>query len=191
MIWGFTTFKDIAEFVSYIVTSFSLAAIYFTYFHSKKQMHFATIEKCINDYRLLYDKYDDKYVNLKFLREYLDLVNEELFYIENDYLPKAVAEEWIDGMIDYLPFINIKNFVTSNKFPQLDTEENTENALFSYPRIYKFISLKTEIDFEKIFLPTNSKENIAIRNLERIKLIEELLKNLNRKKNIIHKILSL
>ena len=35
--------------------------------------------------------------------EYIDLVNEELFYFQNGFLPRVVAEEWLDGMIDMIP----------------------------------------------------------------------------------------
>lgn len=182
MTWGLTTFKDIAEFISYIVTSMSLAAIYFSYFHSKKQIHFAAIEKCIRDYRELYNKYDEKYENPQFLDEYLDLVNEELFYMESGYLPKKVAEEWVDGMIDYLPFIYKNTFIFSKKFSQLNTKENTQRELFSYPRIYNFIKVNEKIDFEMIFLPLNENDNLELRNDERKILIKILLKNLKNTK---------
>lgn len=181
MDWGFSTIKDIAEFVSFVVTSLSLSAIYFSYFHSKKQIHFTTIEKCINDYRSLYHKYEEKYNNPKFLDQYLDLVNEELFYIENGYLPKEVAEEWIDGMIDYLPFIMKGNFISSLKFVQFDNQLNTEKQLFSFPRILKFITISIDFDFEKIYLPLSTRENLEYRNKERMRLIKHLRKNLKKK----------
>ena len=66
-------------FLADIATIFALFGIFYAYFFSKKQIHFSTIEKCINDYRELYHKYEDKYDNPKFLGQYLDLVNEELF----------------------------------------------------------------------------------------------------------------
>ena len=182
MSWGLTTVKDIAEFFSFIVTSFSLAAIYFSYFYSKKQIHFATIDKCISDYRELYHKYEEKYDNPNFLGQYLDLVNEELFYIEKDYLPMEVAEEWIDGMIDYLPFITDKYFISSKKFLKFDSEKNTEQILFSYPRIYKFITIPYNLDFEKIFLPLTDRENLKLRTREREKLIKILYKSLRKNK---------
>lgn len=175
---GISNVKDFFELCAYIISSISFIAIWVTYSQSKKQIHFATIEKCIDDYRELYHKYPDKYENPKFLDEYLDLVNEELFYMEKDYLPKEVAEEWIDGMIDYLPFITSDGFFASQKFHQLDNKGHTEIFLFSYPRIYNFISVKGYFDFEKIFLPLKSKDYVVARKEERNKLVNALQNNL-------------
>jgi hypothetical protein len=81
---GINTGKDIAEFISYIVTSLSLVGILLTYIWSKKQIHFSTMEKCINDFRNILQLKDEK--NKEDLAwQYIDLVNEEFFYLEKNY----------------------------------------------------------------------------------------------------------
>ncbi|MBP6576507.1 MAG: hypothetical protein KA232_04740 [Chryseobacterium sp.] len=167
-----------SSFFSDIATIFALFGIVYAYFFSRKQIHFSTIEKCINDYRQLYHKYEDKYDNPKFLGQYLDLVNEELFYIEKGYLPKEVAEEWIDGMIDYLPFLYNSELIPSKKFNEFHTSVNVKNRLYSYPRILHFIKVEKQIDFEKVFLPLSDDEVIELRSSERKKLIKLLKNNL-------------
>jgi len=170
--------STISSFLADIATIIALLGIVYAYFFSRKQIHFSTIEKCINDYRQLYHKYEDQYDNPKFLGQYLDLVNEELFYIEKGYLPKEVSEEWIDGMIDYLPFFNKSELVVSRKFNEFHISENVKSRLYSYPRILKFITVKEEVDFEKIFLPLSDEDLIEIRSSERKKLIKLLKRNL-------------
>ncbi len=175
---GIDNFKEGLETLAYLVTIVSLIALWITYTFSRKQIHLSTIAKCIQDYRNLYHKFDDKYQNPLFLGQYLDLVNEELFYIEKGYLPKEVANEWIDGMIDYLPFITANDFVKSSKFLQLEDIKSTEKALFVYPRILHFITIRNIIDYETVFLPLNDRSGMFRRNSERKKLIKALRKNL-------------
>ena len=93
-------------------------------------------------------------------------------------MPKEVAEEWIDGMIDYLPFFSKSELVVSRKFNEFHISENVKSRLYSYPRILKFINVKEEIDFEKIFLPLSNEDLIEIRSSERKKLIKLLKRNL-------------
>ena len=175
---GINNIKDAFELFAYIATIITLSGFFVSYILSKKQIHFSTIEKCINDYRKLYHKYENKYEDPAFLGQYLDLVNEELFYIENSYLPKEVTIEWIDGMIDYLPFIHRGLIVESRKFIYLETLDRIEEKLFSYPRILKFITINNEIDFEKVFLPLIHMQNVKMRRIERNKLIYQMIKNL-------------
>ena len=157
---------------------FEIRKIFVDFYLKIKQGNVASIEKCINDYRQLYHKYEDKYDNPKFLGQYLDLVNEELFYIEKGYLPKEVAEEWIDGMIDYLPFLYNSELIPSKKFNEFHTSVNVKNRLYSYPRILHFIKVEKQIDFEKVFLPLSDDEVIELRSSERKKLIKLLKNNL-------------
>lgn len=176
MNFGINSVKDITEFFSYIVTSFSLIGILITYAVSKKQIHFTAMEKCIGDFREFL-KPQNKSGN-QIALEYIDLVNEELFYLEKKYLPLDVCIEWVDGMIDYLPFYNNGNFIKSEKLALFDNEEITMITLNGYPRVLNFIILKQTIDFEKVRLPPINEENRKIQFEERNKLITEIISNL-------------
>ena len=110
MEFGVKSYKDLLEFISYIFTSLSLIGILVAYIFSKKQIHFTVMQKCISDFREIsrqkgsFDK--------EILSQYFELVNEEFFYTENNYLPIKVAIEWVDGMIDYLPFFDKKRRIS-------------------------------------------------------------------------------
>jgi len=134
------TFKDYLEISSYFVTSISLVAIWITYAFSKKQIHFATMQKCISDFRSIeFEKGAEN--EAEKAKKYFELVNEELFYIENNYLPRVVAIEWLDGMIEYLPFlINNQSLYLSEKFKSLGSAK-TEELLKDHPRIKKLINM--------------------------------------------------
>jgi hypothetical protein len=95
--------KDIAELIAYIVTIISLPGLILSITFSKKQIHFSAMEKCIRDFRDFETSITklDEFVRAK---QYIEIVNEEFFYLEEKYLPLVVSIEWIDGMIDYLPY---------------------------------------------------------------------------------------
>ncbi len=173
-----TQYKDYAEFFSYFITSLSLIGIWIAYAFSKKQMHFSTMEKCIRDYRdwikVTEISADEN------ATEYIDMVNEEFFYLENNYLPLEVGIEWVDGMIDFLPFYTKKNeFIKSRNLDAMEDEVWTNNLLYSYPRVFKAIKLKNKVEFEKVALGIVDKENREIRKKERNKLIYLVILNLN------------
>ena len=175
---GISSVKDLAEIISYIVTSFSLIGLWFAYAFSRKQIHFTTMEKCINDYRdwLKVSNSPGDEIAL----EYIDLVNEEFFYLENSYLPLEVSIEWIDGMIGFLPFYSKNNeFIKSTVLDAMKEEDWTNNLLYEYPRVLKAIQIKKDIDFEKVKLGIIDKESRNLRKREREKLIYEIMTNLN------------
>lgn len=172
---GISSWKDLIEFISYCVAIMSLVGFWYSYIFSKKQIHFPVMEKCISTYREMtkWKGFDTDYS-----LEYVEFVNEELFYLENDYLPLQVGIEWIDGMLDYLPFFYEKNFIESNRLRILKEKDKTEKILHDYPRVLKAIQLKKEIDFSKIHLVIDDKKDRKTRKKERDKLIYEIVNNL-------------
>ncbi len=164
-----SNFKDFFEFLSYL----AIIGASFTYVWSKKQVHFSTMKHCIKAFRNLDISTKDR--KDKDVADYIDLVNEEFFYIENNYLHIEVAIEWIDGMIDYLPFIdNNQKVVDGGTFTIIKSEDasNTksiEDLCKKYPRVLKTIKLNEPIDFTKIY--ANDKQ-------ERDKLIYLILSKL-------------
>jgi len=61
---------------------------------------------CVDRYQkiitqLKYGKDQDKKIAI-------DLCNEELFYFQKKYVPGAVIDEWLEGMVNYLPYFNEK-----------------------------------------------------------------------------------
>ena len=162
--------KNIAELLANSVTAITLIAVLFSYLLSRRQAHFSVIEKCINDFRG-FEK-NDLEKNGAF-KVYIDLVNEELFYLEKGYLPYDIAVEWMDGMIDYLPFVyngRIINAKLTNGLHGCDSIEELSKIMSSYPRVANFITVKKEVDFNQVY------SNDEKRFLERSNLINNFLK---------------
>ena len=176
MEYGIENFKDLAEFISYCVTVIALLGLWATYHFSKKQIHFSVMEKCINNYRDM-----TKWTGLQcdFSRDYIELVNEEFFYLENNYIPIEVGIEWIDGMIDYLPFFELnKKFIESKRLELLKDKGSAKKILHDYPRVIKALQLSSDIDFDKIHLSIENKKDRKERRKERDKLIYDIMSNL-------------
>jgi len=176
---GINSCKDFAEFVSYIVITISLFGLWVSYLLSRRQIHFSVMEKCIKDFRD-FDKSTSKLSELNRAKQYIELINEEFFYLENNYLPFVVSVEWIDGMIDYLPFI-LKNgeFKKSKDLKEFDTIEKTNKLLINYPRIRKVIQLNKLVNYDRIYLEVDNEEKRLLRRNERDKLIYYIISNLN------------
>ena len=110
MDWGIDNVKDLLEVASFLATiigGIAILAAVRSYSISRKQLNFAALESCIKRYRNNFLDLDRHSPQTQVIR-YIDLVNEELFYFEHHYLPLDVAEEWIDGMIQFLPIFDPK-----------------------------------------------------------------------------------
>jgi hypothetical protein len=172
---GICTWKDLIEFISYCVAIISLVGFWYSYLFSKKQIHFPVMEKCISTFR---EMTKPTGMGNDYSLDYIEFVNEEFFYLENDYIPLQVGIEWIDGMINYLPFFYEKQFIESNRLQILKEKDRTKKILHDYPRVRKAIQLKKDIDFSKIHLSIDDKKDRKTRRKERDKLIYEILNNL-------------
>lgn len=165
--------KPYVELFSSLTNSLAIVILVYSYLISKKQIHFSTIEKCIRDFRSL----DNLNINSSHaeVKSYIELVNEELFYIENGFLPYSVAIEWIDGMIDFLPFVDNKNNILEkhNTFKVLNSNQSIDEYLGNYPRILNFIQFNKSINLENL-----ESKNLKIKRLERQKLTIEIINNL-------------
>lgn len=174
---GIFNFKDLVEIISYFVTTISLLGLWATYIFSKKQIHFTTMEKCVSNFREI-SKWKGMPCDIS--AEYIEFVSEEFFYLENDYLPLKVSIEWIDGMIDYLPFYDKnKVFIESNRLDTLKDQNNTVRLLRDYPRIRKAIQMRQEIDFKIVHISIENENDREKRRQERDKIIYSVIKNLN------------
>lgn len=125
-----------------------LAATY-TYVVYRRQLSFDVITKCADRFRVVMEGIEapDPFERRKAQRQYVDLCNEQLFYCGAGYLPEAVVDEWLDGMIDYLPQLRgYKGSVDEGDSPMVrdvcahDESSQKKKAvdpdlLIEYPRI--------------------------------------------------------
>lgn len=176
MEFGINNFKDFAEIFSYFVTTVSLVGLWWAYISSKKQIHFTTMEKCVSNFKKITKRSG---VPIDKSAEYIEFVSEELFYFENGYLPLAVSIEWIDGMIDYLPFYDKgKVFIASNRLDPLKSQDQATRLLRDYPRIRKAIQMREAIDFEIVHISIENEIDREKRRQERDKIIYAVIMNL-------------
>ncbi len=144
---------------------------------NRQQLYLSTIAKCIEDFRKLGD-IDKDTTDRKLLWKYIDLVSEELFYFQYDYIPQNVSIEWIDGMFDYLPVTDLNGAVlNSNNCIKILSRE-IDTFFISFPRIRNSFEIKGIYNFSIIY--SEDKDKIKDRIIERIKLAKEILSNVKR-----------
>ena len=151
-----------------ILGFFALFVYIFTYVVYRKQLSLATMARCIDRFRkdFIYLG-EEKDPDIRKVFEYLDFVNEELFYFENGYVPYFAMLEWIDGMIDMMPIIQNRKVVNMDHC----IKSIVEKALLAkFKRILIAFSLRGVYDFKNIY-----EKRIQS---ERTRLAEEILKNL-------------
>jgi hypothetical protein len=167
--------KDILSLILQLITTLAIVIAVFQIQISRKQLNLSVIEMCINNFRNLDLLTADK-VDSNKARRYIDLVNEELFYIQKKYLPRDVVEEWIDGMIDYIAIINSSGIIQNpqNCIPLFN--QSNMSCLNNSQRIKRAITLKCEYNWRIVY--SVKVEDSEERNRERKLIVNEILQNL-------------
>ncbi len=110
------------------------------------------------------------------MKAYVDFVNEELFYFEQKYIPKDVAYEWIDGMINYMPIFNqAKQILNPNNSI---TKIHELNLLKDFQRVRKAFVVKQQYNFDLIYGEADDEATYLKRRDERERLAKEIYGNL-------------
>lgn len=174
--WGVETYKDLFEVISNLLTSLGFIAIVyavFAYRISKKQLHFSTMSRCISAYQGRFLTLSKESIPEE-IRAYLDFVNEQLFYMRNNYLPRKVSLEWLDGMIDLIPVQNRVGGILNQKSALLRDHQN--HLLAPYQRIQKAFQVAGDYSPEKLF--SDRPEVYHSRQSERARLVKEIYRNI-------------
>ncbi len=79
------------------------------------------------------------------IKQYIDVCNEELFYFKHGYLPKEVVNEWLDGMIYYLPHFKDGENVNKDE----DCLNEIAEMLHEYPRIKEAFKVSREFNLSE------------------------------------------
>lgn len=80
-------------------------------------------------------------------KRYIDLCNEELFYFQMGYVPDLIMDEWIDGMLSYLPLYDEHHKVVYQDYKLRDLLR--QGDLKDYPRIAESFSVRRNPDLEE------------------------------------------
>ena len=75
---------------------------------------------------------------------YLELLNEELFYIQRGLIDKEVAVEWIEGILDFVAVQGEDGTVLNqyNQQPELDKIALWQSKKYYFRRIHFFVHTK-------------------------------------------------
>ena len=169
-----TQYIEEVEMITQVITALGVLIAVTAYSVSRKSLYLSTIEKCIEGFRNL--KNLKKQPSREEIEEYVDLVNEELFYFQHGYLPIEIADEWIDGMIDFIPIFDKKGNVLNPNNSIQDLAEKHEKYFQNYPRVVTAFTVKGSHDFKLIY--SSDAKSSTKRKSQRRKLIIEILKNL-------------
>jgi hypothetical protein len=103
-------YKEGSELIIQILILIAVYLGLITLKFQKKEVHFSTVKKCIDNHRDILRnqqrcKTNPNEVNeqLILVRDHLGLVNEELFYMKSDYLPRKLSKDWLMHMINFIP----------------------------------------------------------------------------------------
>lgn len=99
---------EMFAFISLIVGGFSVFYLWKADLLAKQTTHFRTINSCMKEYaNKAYNLNNlasiaDSKEREKLLYEYLILVQEEIYYIKNNFIPDSMAMIWLKGIINVL-----------------------------------------------------------------------------------------
>ena len=97
------------------------------------------------------------------IKAYIDLCNEELFYFKYKYLPEEIVEEWLEGMIYYLPTIKNGKVVEESKHYLKDIDDET---LEEYPQVRNAFEIRDKSEYEDFDYEKRSHRKILIENIK-------------------------
>lgn len=91
-LWG-----EIGANFATIIGAGGIIFLFIQHYHNKDIRNLQLMHRCIDNFRRWSQ---EKLPEINFF--YLELINEELFYFQNNLIQKEVAIEWIEGMLDYI-----------------------------------------------------------------------------------------
>lgn len=161
--------KDAIDIIIQLLVLIFIIVGLLTLKFQKKEVHFSTVKKCIDDHRNILRKQqtyipnENETVNENELcilvKDHLGLINEELFYMKNGYLPKELSLDWLKDMILFVPIYieakkgepineeDIKNskeisqYINCSDLNNSNYDKYIQTASESFGRIKKVFSL--------------------------------------------------
>ena len=136
---------------------------------SRKQLNFSAITSCTARFQAALPELRSSDVSVKIaaVRRYVDLCNEQAFYIKHKYVPDEIADEWLEGMIYYLP--HFKNDENVNIDESCLGEIVEHGLLNDYPRLKNALTVSRTFDLGR-FAERRALVKLVKRHLRRSKL---------------------
>ncbi len=131
---------QILAHVAQIVGGIAILVAAATFLVHRSQLNFDVITNCTQRFQeIVVDLKAGNGPKERRARErYVDLCNEQLFYFASGYLPREVIEEWLDGMVYYLPLFDDKTQEICPKHHGIVEVDLLEG----YPRVKEAFTVK-------------------------------------------------
>ena len=162
---GIDSLKDLLEILVWLIGASSLIYAAYSYKTSQKQLNFAVIVSCTERFQKIMPQLRsaDVVERQRAIKAYIDLCNEELFYFKHKYLPKEIVEEWLDGMIYYLPPIKNEKIVSSaNHY----LKEIDDEMLEEYPQLRKAFEIESDFECENFDYKDSQQRKNLVENIK-------------------------
>ena len=171
LLWVKDSIPTAVELVK-VLGGITLAYGFYNISLNRKKFNFEVMLSCIDRFNAISEKMTSR-KNSGSFSAYISLVNEELFYFSQNYIPRQVAKEWVDGMIDTLPIRDKKTNEIINEGKSHFNYKGHEDIYENHPRIaHCFVWDAQRI--EDIY-----SDNIDKKRKAREKLIKSILKKVN------------
>ncbi|MEM7655596.1 MAG: hypothetical protein AAF399_05660 [Bacteroidota bacterium] len=176
-VWGIENIKDgleVASFIATIIGGIAILSAVRDYSTNRKQLNFSALESCIVRFR-------EEFLHLgedspeKLIVDYIDLINEELFFFEEHFLPKSVAAEWIDGMVERLPLYSPGGELLNPGSSLKVVHQQRILEQYRFRRVKRAFTLRGKYDMDLVY----GDADFSLKARERKRLVKEIMKNLN------------
>lgn len=174
---GIHTFAELLQAASAVVTIVGVVAIVYSirnYGLSQSQFRHGVMTHCLGRYyAVMFDNKEQTNTDPdRWLQQYFEFVNEEMFYFQVKYLPMDVIIEWMDGILDNVIIRKAGSLEVINEGSLVDSIKNSVKQ-DGFPRLKNAFIIRSGVDYRPAF----DKENPNYVETRK-RLIIEVLTNL-------------
>ena len=148
--------------IATVLGALSLAITATAYLLSRKNLNFSVMLACIERFQALLPALRSGEISEEDTIKYIDLCNEELFYIQHKYIHEEVALEWIEGMAEFLPVLDVQ---TDQPWNSKQCHEAADKMVKDFPRLVNAFTTDEPPDLSSAF----SQRRFAERVLKRVR----------------------
>lgn len=179
-----SNYEVVQEYALDVTKILGIITLIITIYHlglNRKKLNFDVIDSCISRFHEIMadiNEAERKMKNSKTknnpeledaLQLYVELVNEELFYIAYDYIPTEVAREWIDGMVSFLPVLDKDDEIINKK--HIFYPDQLLDIVKLHPRV--FTCFRYDGDIEAVYSKT-----IPVRVKARKRIVKQIMRKI-------------
>lgn len=132
----FEHLMQIGANIATIIGAIGVIFLFGQHYYNKDIRNLQLMHRCIDRFREWSLKEDPK-IDLF----YMELLNEELFYFQNDLIQRKIAIEWLEGILDYIQIFSKNGTILTayNSQQDIETLIAAENKSRFFNRICFFV----------------------------------------------------